>query len=108
MKAENIILPFIATHPGSLIQDEILFRKMSQKELALRIGVQKSFLNELIKGKRAINADIALLLEQIFEISAEYWMNLQSQFELDQARLKQKTKDRLANAASWGSIPVVK
>jgi plasmid maintenance system antidote protein VapI len=43
------------------------------------------------------------LLEQIFEISAEYWMSLQSQFELDQARLKQKTKERLANAAAWSS-----
>lgn len=99
----NKTLPFVATHPGTLILDELVFRKMSQKELALRMGVQKSFLNELIKGKRAVNADTALLLEQIFEISAEYWMSLQSQFELDQARLKQKSKERLANAAAWSS-----
>mgnify|MGYP000529445166 FL=1 len=59
------------------------------------------FRSELIKGKRAVNAEIALLLEQILEIPAEYWMKLQAQYELDHARIQQKTIDRLAHAANW-------
>ena len=106
MRNQNEIVPFIASHPGSLILDEIQFRKISQTDLAAQMGIQKSLLNELIKGKRAINADLALLLEQILEIPAEYWMKLQSQYELDHARIQQKTIDRLAHAAKWDKRPL--
>jgi HTH-type transcriptional regulator/antitoxin HigA len=105
MRNQNEIVPFIASHPGSLILDEIQFRKISQTDLAARMGVQKSLLNELIKGKRAVSADVALLLEQILEIPAEYWMKLQSQYELDRARIQQKTIDRLAHSANWDKSP---
>lgn len=101
LKNQETPLPFKATHPGILIFDELKFRSISQVELAARMGVQKSLLNELIKGKRAVNAEIALLLEQILEIPAEYWMKLQAQYELDHARIQQKTIDRLAHAANW-------
>lgn len=101
MKNQKDPIPHKATHPGTLILDEIKFRGLSQVDLAARMGVQKSLLNELIKGKRAINAELALLLDEILEISAEYWMKLQAQYELDQARIQQKTIERLAHAANW-------
>ncbi len=104
MKTNNELVPFDASHPGGLILDEIEFRGISQADLALQMDVKKSFLNELIKGKRALTADIALLLEKILEIPAEYWMNLQSQYELDNARIKEKNISRLANAESWNII----
>lgn len=105
MKHQEILLPFKATHPGSIIFEELKFRSLTQVELAARMGVQKSLLNELIKGKRSVNAEIALLLEQIFEIPAEYWMRLQAQFELDHARIQQKTIERLAKASNWTNPP---
>ncbi|MEY4804395.1 MAG: hypothetical protein RL331_914 [Bacteroidota bacterium] len=101
MENQKDLTPFKATHPGTLILDEIKFRGVSQVDLAARMGVQKSLLNELIKGKRAVNAELALLLDAILAIPAEYWMKLQAQYELDQARIQQKTIERLAHAANW-------
>ena len=65
--ATTALLPFEATHPGTLIKDELEVRDdLTQKELAILLGVKPSFLNEIIKGKRPVTADIALLLEKNF------------------------------------------
>jgi len=58
--------------------------------LAKELGVKASFLNEIIKGKRPVTADVAILLENIIEIPADYWMKFQSQFEIDKARIKEQ------------------
>jgi HTH-type transcriptional regulator/antitoxin HigA len=104
MKASTKYIPFEASHPGSLILDEIKFRGINQADLAVQMSVQKSLLNEIIKGKRALTADIALLLEKILEIPAQYWMNLQSQYELDLARINEKNIKKLANVEKWSII----
>lgn len=104
MKTKNEFIPFEASHPGTLILDEIIFRGISQVDLAFQLDVKTSFLNEIIKGKRSLTADIAILLENILEIPAEYWMKLQSQYELDLARIKEKNIVRLANSESWNII----
>lgn len=91
-----------ATHPGVLIKDELdLTPGLNQKILAKELGVQASFLNEIIKGKRPVTADIAILLEKILGISANYWMKFQSQYEIDKARVKQKNIEKLKNMELW-------
>lgn len=83
------ITPFEPTHPGTLIKDELEVRDdINQKELAILLGVKPSFLNEIIKGKRPVTADMALLLEKTLDISADYWMRFQSQYEIDSAKIK--------------------
>lgn len=104
MKTNHEIIPFEATHPGTLIHDEIQFRGINQQELAMQLGIQKSQLNEIIKGKRALTADITILLEKALGISAEYWMNLQSQYEIDLARIKEKNIQKCTNIESWNLI----
>ncbi len=89
------ILPFEATHTGTLLKDELEAMNMTQKKLAEIIGVKPSFLNEIIKGKRAVTADIALLLEKALGISADYWLKFQTQYELDKARIKEKNIIRI-------------
>ena len=80
MNATTQITPFEATHPGILIKDELEFREdLNQKDLAEMLSVKPSFLNEVIKGKRPITADLAILLEKTLEIPADYWMKFQSQ-----------------------------
>ncbi|MGB0789229.1 MAG: HigA family addiction module antitoxin [Marinirhabdus sp.] len=89
-------IPAQATHPGVLIKDELdAAPNLNQKTLAKQIGVQPSFLNEIIKGKRPIKADIAILLEKALGISATYWMKFQSQYEIDRARVKEKNIKKL-------------
>lgn len=103
--ATNTIIPFQATHPGTLIKDELEVRDdINQKDLAVLLGVKPSFLNEIIKGKRPITADIAILLEKALDISADYWMKFQSQYEIDLAKIKQKNINKLKYIEIWKII----
>ena len=102
MTPDNNILPFDSTHPGALIKDELEARpELKQKDLAKELGVKASFLNEIIKGKRPVTADLAILLEKILEIPADYWMKFQSQYEIDKARIKAKNINRIKNIETW-------
>lgn len=105
MTAINQITPFEATHPGTLIKDELEVRDdIKQKDLAELLGVRPSFLNEIIKGKRPITADLAILLEKTLEIPADYWMKFQSQYEIDCARIKEKNINKIKLIELWNII----
>ncbi|NHB67958.1 HigA family addiction module antitoxin [Perlabentimonas gracilis] len=95
MKSKEIT-PFEATHPGTVLLDELAAREISQKDFANQIAVSPTYLNEVIKGKRSISVDFALLLEKSLGIDADYWMRFQTQYDIDQARLKAKNVERLA------------
>jgi len=56
---------------------------ISQNRLALNIGVPARRINEIVLGKRSISADSALRLARFFGISAEFWLGLQAQYDLD-------------------------
>lgn len=86
------ITPAVATHPGELIKDELKERKITQKEFAEQTGIQQSVLSETINGKRSISVSLALALEKCFNISAEYWMNLQSQYNIDSQNIANRDK----------------
>ena len=79
----NQAVPFEATHVGEVIKDELSARNMKQSELSELTGIQKSILNDVIKGKRSLTPEMALLLENALGISATYLMNIQTQYELD-------------------------
>ena len=82
--------PSIATHPGEILKDELDFRNITQKEFALLTGIPQTQLNEIIKGKRGINPDIALVISKALEMDAILWLNLQSNYELDLAKMNEK------------------
>lgn len=99
------LIPHQATHPGKLIADELEARdEMNQKELAHLLDVKPSFLNEIIKGKRPISADTALLLEKALGISAEFWLKFQLQYDLDVARIKERNIVKVNNIEVWNII----
>ncbi len=58
---------------------------ITQNKLAVSIGVPPRRINEIVHGKRGLSADTALRLAKYFGTSAEFWINLQSQYELDRA-----------------------
>lgn len=71
-------------HPGEVLLEEFLKPiELSQHRLALNIGVPARRINEIVLGKRRITADTALRLAKFFRISAEFWIGLQSQYDLD-------------------------
>jgi addiction module HigA family antidote len=59
--------------------------EITQHRLAVAIGVPPRRINEIVHGKRGITADTALRLSRYFGTSAEFWLNLQSHYELDRA-----------------------
>ena len=73
-------------HPGEvLMEDFINGFGITQHKLALAIGVPPRRINEIVHAKRGITADTALRLAKYFGTSAEFWINLQSHYELDRA-----------------------
>ena len=90
-------------HPGEILKDEFLAPLgISQYRLAKDIGVPPRRINEIVKGRRAITADTALRLSRFFGLSAQFWMNLQTRYELDttedalKGRLKKEVRVRAA------------
>ncbi len=89
--------------PGEILQEEFL-RPMgiTQYRLAKDIGVPPRRINEIVKGLRAITADTALRLGRYFAMSPEFWLNLQTHYELEQeqerlaGRLEREVKIRAA------------
>jgi antitoxin HigA-1 len=71
------------THPGEMLLEEFLKpMSLTQTELATRIGVPVNRVNEIIKGKRGITADTALRLGRLFGMDAQFWLNLQTLWDL--------------------------
>ena len=74
-------------HPGELLLEEFIKpMALSQNRLAIDIGVDARRINEIVLGKRAITADTALRLSRFFGNSPQFWMGLQSQYDLDIAQ----------------------
>lgn len=70
-------------HPGEvLMEDFIEGFGITQNKLAVAIGVPPRRINEIVHGKRGISADTAIRLARYFGTSEEFWMNLQSHYEL--------------------------
>ena len=71
-------------HPGEVLSEEFLKpMNLSQNRLALNISVPARRINEIVLGKRSITADTALRLARFFRTSAEFWLGLQAQYDLD-------------------------
>ncbi len=81
--ADKVLDPI---HPGEILQEEFL-RPMglSQNKLALSIGVPARRINEIVLGKRSLTADTALRLGRFFGMSPQFWINLQSYYDLEVA-----------------------
>jgi len=71
-------------HPGEILMEEFLIPlKISQYRLAKDIGVAPRRINEIVHGLRSVSADTALRLGKYFNTSPQFWLNLQSRFDLE-------------------------
>lgn len=74
-------------HPGEvLMEDFIKGFGVTQHRVAVAIGVPPRRINEIVHGSRRVSADAALRLGRYFGTSAQFWLNLQSQYDLDVAQ----------------------
>ena len=73
-------------HPGEVLLEEFLKPMgLSQNRLALDMGVPARRINEIVLGKRRITADTALRLARYFDMSPQFWLGLQMDYDLDVA-----------------------
>jgi len=76
-------------HPGEVLNEEFLKPMgLSQNRLALSIGVPARRINEIVLGKRGVTADTALRLGRYFNMTPQFWLGLQMDYELDVAEDK--------------------
>jgi addiction module HigA family antidote len=80
-------MPIAAIHPGEHLAEELNALEMSAAELARQLEVPTNRITEILNGRRAITGDTALRLAHFFGTTAEFWLNLQSLYEI---RLAQK------------------
>ena len=79
-------------HPGEILDEEFLKPMgLSQNRLALSISVSARRINEIVQRKRRITADTALRLAKYFNMTPQFWLGLQMDYDLDLA------KDQLAD-----------
>ena len=97
---------FPPIHPGEILFEEFLKPMgLSQYRLAKDISVPPRRINEIVHGKRSISADTALRLGRFFGISPQFWLNLQTRFDLEVAedllaeRLEKEVQVLRSNAA---------
>ncbi len=75
------------THPGEMLREEFLLpMKITQRELADAIHVPYKRVNELVNQKRGVTPSTALRLSKFFNVSAEFWLNLQVRWDLYRAK----------------------
>ncbi len=72
-------------HPGEILADELEEMGVSATALSRELGVPTNRITQIINGQRAITAETALRLGQWFGTSADFWLNLQKQYELRRA-----------------------
>jgi addiction module HigA family antidote len=87
-----------ATHPGTILEEEFLRPlRLTQARLARALHIPLNRVNEIVRGKRGITPQSALLLAEYFGNSPEFWMNLQTAHDL--SRAQQETRKRPARPA---------
>ncbi len=106
MKIKRVIT-LAPIHAGEVLQAEFLEPfQLTQYRLAKALGISARRINEIIHGSRGITADTALRLSKFFNVSAEFWLNLQTHYELAMAtvRLADELEDLPTYASS--AMPV--
>jgi HTH-type transcriptional regulator/antitoxin HigA len=76
-----------AFHPGEFLLEEIEERGLIKKEVAKELEILPHHLSEIFSGKRNISAKLAIKLEKYLQISAQYWLGMQMQYDLHTARV---------------------
>jgi addiction module HigA family antidote len=84
--------PIPPVHAREILADDLDELQISQSQLARALGVPRSRINQIVLGRRSIEADTALRLARFFGTSDRYWLNLQARYDLE------VTRDALSDA----------
>ena len=91
-----------AVHPGVILKDELDELGVSQTTFARQIDVPPNRISQIIAGKRSVTSDTAIRFGHWFEVDPQFWLNLQTQFDLAEAELRIGDSVRQLPTASTG------
>jgi len=88
-------------HPGETLHEDFMAPLgLSANQLAQMLEVPQNRVSEIVRGRRSVSADTALRLERAFGVSAQFWLNLQQQYDLILARRHAKGLSRIKPIAA--------
>ena len=94
-----------SVHPGKILKSVLEDYVMSQKELAVAIGKPSPIVNDIIKGKRNINPEFAVLLEAVLpDISAADWMSMQNQYDISNLQRQKDIQQQKDLIERWNFL----
>ena len=91
-------------HPGEILKDEIEARGITQKELANKMGVSYSVFNEILNAKRPVTTEYALMLEAVLGTSAAIWLGLQTEYNMQKAKMDKTFMKRLESLKKYAAV----
>ncbi|MDR1138627.1 MAG: HigA family addiction module antidote protein [Clostridiales bacterium] len=80
--------PTFLVYPGEILKDSLDTLSMTQEEFAIRTGISKTEISDIIKGKRNITIDMALKFEPVLGLQAQFWNNLQTNYTTHKKRIE--------------------
>lgn len=87
-KKRKVIQSDVLLHPGDVLQMELEAREIKKSDFALQLEMRPSHFSELLHGKRNVSATVAIRLEYLLGISAEFWMRVQTAYDIKKERQK--------------------
>ncbi len=100
----NNLEPFYPVHPGEIVKDEVEYRGITQRDLALEMGVSYSQLNEILNAKRPVSAEMALIFESVLNIDAVTLNNIQASYNMQIAKKNKSFMARLAKMRRFAAM----
>lgn len=89
-------------HPGEVLKEEFLVPlNISAYRLAKEIHVPETRISEIVHGKRAVTADTAIRLAKFFGTTAEFWLNLQNLYDLEEEKSSHKSEFEMIQVYSY-------
>ena len=93
----NNLTPAYPTHPGTVLKEEIEYRKLSQRKLAGQMGISYKMLNDILNCRRPLTPTTALLFEAALGVSSDMLMRIQLYYNMRTARENKTLAKRLEN-----------
>ncbi len=102
------LIPAVIVSPGEILRAELEAREMTQKDLAMIMGRPEQMISEIINAKKQITPDTAIDLEQALGISAQFWLNLESAYQLHLAQHHARDEAIARRARLFSLLPLKK
>jgi addiction module HigA family antidote len=100
----NNLKPFKPTHPGEVLKDELEFRGISQRGLAKKMDISYSALNEVLNGKRALNPELAMMMEAALGVDAAPLLAMQNEYDMQMAERNETFMEKLKHLRRIAAI----